>query len=94
MITDLDYTRVYLPGARIAHLLDEGSSPNRRDPSACGVVVPPLGVSWHGTGNWDEMELAKVKPLCQRCAEAVRIPSPARDARLRSMTQGAVRRAG
>ena len=68
---DLAYTRVYLPHAKVSHLLHGNASPNLPDAAACGVM--PRVTLWHGTGNWDEMERAKRLPICPGCAKALRL---------------------
>jgi hypothetical protein len=61
-------TRVYLRSGRVAHLLDESSSPNvGTDEALCGIWAGFGSAVWLGTGTQDEHERAAELPLCSRC---------------------------
>lgn len=64
------YTRVYVPGGRAAHLLAPDISPNNRAAHAvCGVSNWP---SWFlGTGSQDEHDEARQRPLCRNCGRRI-----------------------
>lgn len=64
------YTRVYLPGGKVTHLLSGNSSISISDPAACGIQ-PGVFFFWHGTGTYQEREKARTRPLCKKCLKEI-----------------------
>lgn len=56
-----EYTRVYLPGGRQAHLAEAVSW------TGCGGRAAGRRDCWLGTGSQDEYETAARLPLCTAC---------------------------
>lgn len=65
-----DYTRVYIEGGTVAHLLDPLLSPNQPNSALCGRS--PWLTLWHGTGTQVEHEKAMDLRLCSPCESVMR----------------------
>lgn len=58
----------YMPGSRTAHVFPFGV-----DKPLCNGLID--GSTWHGTGSWEEYEVALNLPRCVTCHELTQ-PSP------------------